>query len=44
MPMVSGRVFSWVKFLMVCGALSSLTRQSLLARLVMKPSLSRAEK
>ena len=44
MPMVSGRFFSWVKFLMVCGTLSSLMAQSLLARLVMKPSLSRAEK
>ncbi len=42
--MVSGRFFSCVKFLIVCGALSSATTQSLLARLVMKPSLSRAEK
>ena len=44
MPMVSGRFFSCVKFLMVCGTLSSVMAQSLLARLVMKPSLSRAEK
>src|ERR1035438_7587769 len=43
-PMVSGRFFSCVKFLMVCGTLSSVMAQSLLARLVMKPSLSRAEK
>ena len=42
--MVSGRFFSCVKFLMVCGTLSSVMAQSLLARLVMKPSLSRAEK
>ena len=44
MPMVSGRFFSWVKFLMVCGTLSSVRAQSFLTRLVMKPSLSRAEK
>src|SRR5258708_6643949 len=43
-PMVSGRFFSLVKFLMVCAFLSSSRVQSSLTKLVMKPSLSRAEK
>ena len=40
-PMVSGRFFSCVKFLIVCGVLSSSRLQSSLCRFVMKPPLSR---
>ena len=44
MPMVRGRFFSCVMFLMVCGSWSSATWQSSLRRLETKPFLSRTEK